>query len=73
MIKIQYVFPVNLDCNFESDANAWCNWINKTQSAQQDWKLNKGKTRSSNTGPSVDHTTNTDQGTYILFFFKIYL
>jgi hypothetical protein len=32
---------------------------------QRDWTLNRGKTRTSKTGPSVDHTTNSTRGKFV--------
>jgi hypothetical protein len=31
---------------------------------ERDWALNRGKTRTARTGPSVDHTTNTTRGRF---------
>lgn len=50
---------VNLNCTFEHNL---CAWINLKRDDQRDWKLNRGKTPTGRTGPSVDHTTNSAQG-----------
>ena len=45
------------DCNFEKGL---CNWSNALQDQNIDifdWRLNAGRTTSSNTGPTRDHTT----------------
>ncbi|CAB3983523.1 A disintegrin and metallo ase with thrombospondin motifs 14 [Paramuricea clavata] len=55
---------VNLNCTFEHN---FCAWINLKRDDQRDWTLNRGKTRTSKTGPSVDHTTNSTRGQYIYF------
>jgi thiamine pyrophosphokinase len=56
-------YPVSaLDCNF--DAMTTCNWINDT-TADFQWTLNQDETLSGGTGPSVDHTTNSNNGHYI--------
>ncbi|KAH9494979.1 hypothetical protein Btru_018315, partial [Bulinus truncatus] len=53
--------PSNIDCNFEKDI---CLWHQNTND-QFDWTRKSGRTESSNTGPTVDHTLKTDQGFYI--------
>ena len=48
-------------CTFENDL---CGYFNPRQSPDDfNWLRNAGKTDSSNTGPPVDHTTNSDSGT----------
>ncbi|XP_028397063.1 A disintegrin and metalloproteinase with thrombospondin motifs 3-like isoform X2 [Dendronephthya gigantea] len=55
---------VNLNCTFEHN---FCAWINLKRDDERDWTLNRGRTRTSKTGPSVDHTTNSTRGQYIYF------
>ena len=54
-------YIVNLNCTFEHN---FCAWSNLKRDDQRDWSLNRGKTRTSRTGPSVDHTTNSTRGRY---------
>ncbi|XP_033095236.1 MAM and LDL-receptor class A domain-containing protein 1-like, partial [Anneissia japonica] len=42
---------------------AWSNTVND----DWDWLRANGNTPSSYTGPTTDHTTNSDQGFYIFF------
>ncbi|XP_077868508.1 MAM and LDL-receptor class A domain-containing protein 1-like [Saccoglossus kowalevskii] len=49
-------------CNFESGK---CTWMNEIGVDQLDWVLNKGTTSTGGTGPQTDHTTGSDQGTYL--------
>ncbi|KAK0068562.1 MAM and LDL-receptor class A domain-containing protein 2, partial [Biomphalaria pfeifferi] len=51
----------NVDCNFEKDL---CFWHQNTND-QFDWTRLSGRTGSSFTGPSVDHTLKTDSGFYL--------
>ena len=50
------------NCNFELDL---CGWQN-TNNDNFDWLRSAGATLLRNTGPAVDHTTNSDKG--ICFF-----
>jgi hypothetical protein len=53
----------NLNCDFELDS---CLWSETTPPAVgKAWIRNRGQTRSSNTGPSVDHTIGDANGFYI--------
>ncbi|CAF0808194.1 unnamed protein product, partial [Brachionus calyciflorus] len=55
-------YPPNpLDCNF--DSNNTCYWIHDSTSDFK-WELNKGRTQTLLTGPSYDHTTNSEFGYY---------
>lgn len=54
------------DCNFEKDM---CLWRNVKTKDNFDWLKGKGSTSSSFTGPSVDHTLNSDQGIVTLVIF----
>lgn len=45
-------------CTFE---NGLCNWV-QDQTDNFDWTRQKGRTSSSNTGPSFDHTTMSSNG-----------
>ncbi|KAM4729149.1 apical endosomal glycoprotein [Anableps anableps] len=50
-------------CDFES---SFCNWSNLGGGVNQgDWLLGAGATPNPNTGPAVDHTTNSSKGHYI--------
>ena len=49
------------DCDFET---GFCSWSN-VDNDDFDWLLHKGETPSWNTGPTVDHTLNTANGTYV--------
>ncbi|KAH3887715.1 hypothetical protein DPMN_011734 [Dreissena polymorpha] len=50
------LYPGN--CNFEMDT---CGWTN-TNADDFDWLRSAGSTLTAGTGPSVDHTTNSDAG-----------
>ena len=53
-----------LDCDFETD----CAGLLKNQNNQKyDWRRNKGRTNSDDTGPNTDHTLKTAQGMIIRF------
>ena len=49
------------DCDFET---GFCSWSN-VNNDDFDWLLHKGETPSWDTGPTVDHTLNTANGTYV--------
>ena len=49
-------------CDF--DDQDLCNWINVNGTDDFDWRLEKGSTSSSNTGPSLDHTLANLKGMY---------
>lgn len=49
-------------CNFEQDT---CGWTNALVGDNFDWQRDYGGTRSSRTGPNVDHTLGTVQGHYM--------
>jgi hypothetical protein len=50
-------------CDFETD---YCNWINDTTATNNFyWQRSKNATASSGTGPSIDHTTGSQNGYYI--------
>ena len=53
------VCPPPGDCNFEAGS---CTWTNVQSTDDFDWLRGSGSTPSFNTGPSVDHTTNTTGG-----------
>lgn len=59
-------------CDFEVDL---CGYTNVFYGDQFDWLRSAGSTLSLGTGPSVDHTTNSDQGkdefSYISFSFHL--
>jgi len=52
--------PPELACNFEDD---YCGYYNIKELDQFDWERGQGQEYPS-TGPTVDHTTNTDEGYY---------
>ncbi|XP_071486324.1 MAM and LDL-receptor class A domain-containing protein 1-like [Diadema antillarum] len=52
--------PQEVACDFELDL---CSWMQDT-SDEFDWTRDYGGTSSSNTGPSVDHSTGTAEGFY---------
>lgn len=54
--------PAPGNCDFESDT---CGYLNTRVGDQFDWLRSTGGTLTPNTGPSVDHTTGTDQGFYM--------
>uniref|UniRef100_G3PY20 MAM domain-containing protein n=2 Tax=Gasterosteus aculeatus aculeatus TaxID=481459 RepID=G3PY20_GASAC len=50
-------------CDFESN---WCSWSNLGGGVDQgDWLRGRGASPNPNTGPSVDHTTNSTHGFYL--------
>ncbi|XP_035993676.1 MAM and LDL-receptor class A domain-containing protein 1 [Fundulus heteroclitus] len=50
-------------CDFE---NSFCSWTNLGDGVDQgDWLLGAGASPNPNTGPTVDHTTNSSSGHYI--------
>ncbi|EDV21956.1 uncharacterized protein TRIADDRAFT_59472 [Trichoplax adhaerens] len=53
--------PTLFDCNFE---NGFCNWQQDVATDTFNWTRNQGSTFSSSTGPSVDHTLNSNRGWY---------
>jgi len=55
------LFNVPGDCTFDSNLCGWTNARNGREDVF-DWTRNKGVTTSSNTGPSVDHTTGSNKG-----------
>eukprot|EP00794_Sanderia_malayensis_P017044 gene17044-18759_t len=55
------VCPTPTECDFE---HGLCGFSQDTND-QFDWTRQKGSTPSAGTGPSVDHTLKTGQGTYI--------
>lgn len=48
-------------CNFE---DGFCNWRHDESTGLFKWRLNKGETEESTTGPTRDHTTGTSTGQY---------
>ncbi|XP_066300034.1 MAM and LDL-receptor class A domain-containing protein 1-like [Branchiostoma lanceolatum] len=50
------------NCDFEAGP---CTWTNTQVGDDFDWTEGSGNTQSTGTGPSVDHTTNSDQGKYM--------
>lgn len=51
------------DCDFES---GYCTWTNVQAGDNFDWVLGKGRTSSTLTGPSADHTKGTSAGKKIV-------
>ncbi|CAF0724038.1 unnamed protein product, partial [Brachionus calyciflorus] len=57
------IYPKNpLDCDF--DSNTTCYWMHD-QTADFKWELNRGRTQTQLTGPSNDHTTDSELGYYL--------
>ncbi|XP_022083158.1 ALK tyrosine kinase receptor-like isoform X2 [Acanthaster planci] len=56
------VIPFGGACSFE---DGWCGWHNVIQGDDFNWTRHNGSTRTSNTGPSFDHTLGTSQGFYV--------
>ncbi|XP_070701014.1 MAM and LDL-receptor class A domain-containing protein 1 [Pempheris klunzingeri] len=54
--------PPSGHCDFESNM---CSWSNLGGVDQEDWLRGRGASPNPNTGPSVDHTTNSAQGYYL--------
>ncbi len=54
------VCPPELACNFEDD---YCGYYNIKEYDEFDWQRGQGQEYPS-TGPTVDHTTNTEEGYY---------
>ncbi|XP_077985985.1 MAM and LDL-receptor class A domain-containing protein 1-like [Glandiceps talaboti] len=56
---------INAECNFEDGR---CSWTNSLQLVDEDiyWIMNMGSKGTDDTGPSVDHKTGLDTGTYLL-------
>lgn len=52
----------SLDCSFE--CNCVCQWQYDT-TGEYNWTLNKGSTPNGLTGPSTDHTTDSQDGYYL--------
>ncbi|XP_035658189.1 MAM and LDL-receptor class A domain-containing protein 1-like [Branchiostoma floridae] len=50
------------DCDFEYGP---CTWSNTQTGDDFDWTEGQGSTGTSGTGPTADHTTGNDQGTYM--------
>lgn len=55
------MFLAGFNCNFEND---YCGW-SQGPNATINWERIKGSTSTGGTGPSVDHTTSTKNGSYI--------
>lgn len=51
-------------CRCDFEATNFCQWRNLDDD-EFDWSLQKGATFSADTGPMVDHTMYTAQGTYM--------
>lgn len=54
--------PPHGHCDFESNMCSWSNVGNGVD--QEDWLRGRGDSLNPNTGPSVDHTTNSSHGDY---------
>lgn len=46
-------------CDFEAD---FCDWTQEQNADQFDWKRDRNGTRSTGTGPTYDHTTESENG-----------
>ena len=53
------------DCDFES--KYLCDWFNDEENDEFDWRVISGKTGSTGTGPTSDHTTNSTTGIKIMY------
>lgn len=51
--------PLRGHCDFEINM---CSWSNLGGVDEEDWLRGRGDPANPNTGPSVDHTTNSSQG-----------
>lgn len=58
--------PLPGHCDFETNMCSWSNLGGRVD--QGDWLRGTGGSLTPNTGPSVDHTTNTPQGNYCLLY-----
>lgn len=47
-------------CDF--DNKDFCNWVNLVETDDFDWTLEYGSTLTYGTGPTYDHTLNTNKG-----------
>nr|XP_054758504.1 leukocyte tyrosine kinase receptor-like [Lytechinus pictus] len=56
--------PYGARCDFESGL---CGWYDIVGQDQQNWTRHHGSTKSTGTGPSVDHTLGTEEGYYIYY------
>lgn len=54
--------PPHGHCDFERNMCSWSNVGNGVD--QEDWLRGRGDSLNPNTGPSVDHTTNSSHGDY---------
>ena len=61
--------PGVFNCNFE---NNFCGWT-QAHDDQFDWTRQSRPTGTTNTGPSRDHTTGRESGTYITAVVNILL
>ena len=59
----------DINCTFQYD---FCGWEHSTN-ADFNWTRNAGKTRSSSTGPTSDHTLATKKGKHVNLFFHLRL
>lgn len=55
--------PLPGHCDFEINM---CSWSNLGGVDEEDWLRGRGNSVNPNTGPSVDHTTNSSQGKCML-------
>eukprot|EP00057_Strongylocentrotus_purpuratus_P000758 XP_001182644.2 PREDICTED: leukocyte tyrosine kinase receptor [Strongylocentrotus purpuratus] len=56
--------PYGAKCDFESGL---CGWYNIVGQDHQNWTRHHGSTKSTGTGPSVDHTLGTEEGYYFYY------
>ncbi|XP_055943864.1 MAM and LDL-receptor class A domain-containing protein 2-like isoform X2 [Argiope bruennichi] len=50
-------------CDFEQ--NSICSFLSNVKGNKENWRIGKGKVNAADTGPSIDHTTGTANGTYL--------
>ncbi|GBM91293.1 MAM and LDL-receptor class A domain-containing protein 2 [Araneus ventricosus] len=50
-------------CDFEQ--GSICSFLTNTKGNKENWRIGRGKLNAADTGPSLDHTTGTANGTYL--------
>ena len=53
------MYQISGICDFEADL---CDWTQEQNADQFDWKRDRNGTRSTGTGPTYDHTTESENG-----------
>ena len=57
--------PLPGHCDFEINM---CSWSNLGVVDEEDWLRGSGSSAKPNTGPSIDHTTNSSIGNYVCIY-----